>query len=492
MLRAHRAGRRHRDDVGARSARARRAAGATRRFARRYPHQLSGGQQQRVTIAIALRLRAAGRRARRADDRPRRASPRRASSTSSIGCGASSGMAMVYVSHDLAVVARIADRIAVMYAGRIVEEGPAAECSRGRATRTRAGSSRRSPTHAHAARAARHAGRRASASASGRPGCAFAPRCPHAVERCDAAVPRARRRSAPGARACAASDWRRRSDAGARRGRAARPSAPRAARRCSRSTGSMRAPGTARAVVAGRRTSRSRSARASASRWSASPAAARPRSRRCVAGLHEPSAGRIAARRRAARRRRAKRRSTAQRRRIQIVFQNPSDVAQPAAPRRRRRSRARRASCAGSTRARRRAEVGAPARARAAAGAPRRPLPARALRRRAPARRDRARARRQPRPADLRRDHLGARRVGAGAVLELLVELRRELGLACCFITHDLGVVASVADRVLVLEGGQLRESGPVDQVLAVPEHPYTRRLLDAAPSLSAVVAPAR
>ena len=78
------------------------------------------------------------------------------------------------------------------------------------------------------------------------------------------------------------------------------------------------------------------------------------------------------------------------------------------------------------------------------------------------------------------------------AVLELLAELRAELGLALLFITHDLGVVASVADRVLVLEGGQLRESGPVDQVLAVPEHPYTRRLLDAAPSLSAVVAPAR
>ncbi len=78
------------------------------------------------------------------------------------------------------------------------------------------------------------------------------------------------------------------------------------------------------------------------------------------------------------------------------------------------------------------------------------------------------------------------------SVLELLVELQRSLDLALLLITHDLGVVASVADRVLVLESGQLRESGPVDQVLAVPEHPYTRRLLDAAPSLSAVVAPAR
>ena len=51
------------------------------------------------------------------------------------------------------------------------------------------------------------------------------------------------------------------------------------------------------------------------------------------------------------------------------------------------------------------------------------------------------------------------------AVLELLAELRAELGLALLFITHDLGVVASVADRVLVLERGRVREQGPVTGV---------------------------
>jgi peptide/nickel transport system ATP-binding protein len=70
------------------------------------------------------------------------------------------------------------------------------------------------------------------------------------------------------------------------------------------------------------------------------------------------------------------------------------------------------------------------------------------------------------------------------AVLELLQELRADLGLSLLFITHDLGVVATIADRVLVLEHGRLRESGPADRVLRAPEDPYTRRLLAAAPRL--------
>ena len=95
------------------------------RFPRRFPHQLSGGQQQRVCIAVALvceppvvvldepttgldvvtqaRILAELRRLR-----------------------ASHGIAMVYVTHDLAVVAAFADRLAVMYAGRVVEHGPTA------------------------------------------------------------------------------------------------------------------------------------------------------------------------------------------------------------------------------------------------------------------------------------------------------------------------------------------------------------------------------
>jgi peptide/nickel transport system ATP-binding protein len=68
------------------------------------------------------------------------------------------------------------------------------------------------------------------------------------------------------------------------------------------------------------------------------------------------------------------------------------------------------------------------------------------------------------------------------AVLELLAELQRDLGLAVLFITHDLGVVANIADRALVLEQGVVREQGATDSLLANPTHEYTRRLVDAAP----------
>ena len=70
------------------------------------------------------------------------------------------------------------------------------------------------------------------------------------------------------------------------------------------------------------------------------------------------------------------------------------------------------------------------------------------------------------------------------AVLELLQELQRELALSMLFITHNLGVVACVADSALVMDHGSLCEIGSVSQVLRSPAHDYTRRLLDAAPTL--------
>jgi peptide/nickel transport system ATP-binding protein len=70
------------------------------------------------------------------------------------------------------------------------------------------------------------------------------------------------------------------------------------------------------------------------------------------------------------------------------------------------------------------------------------------------------------------------------AVLELLDDLRRRLGLAILFITHDLGVVAAIADDVIVLEHGEVRERGPAGRVLIHPADGYTRTLIDAAPRL--------
>ncbi len=71
-------------------------------------------------------------------------------------------------------------------------------------------------------------------------------------------------------------------------------------------------------------------------------------------------------------------------------------------------------------------------------------------------------------------------------ILTLVRELQREEGTAVLFITHDFGVVAEIADSVAVLKLGQLVESGPAPQVLTQPQHPYTRMLLGAVPSLTA------
>jgi len=69
-------------------------------------------------------------------------------------------------------------------------------------------------------------------------------------------------------------------------------------------------------------------------------------------------------------------------------------------------------------------------------------------------------------------------------VLALLADLRTRLGLGMLFISHDLHVVRSLCDRVLVLYLGRVMEEGPAAEVLANPRHPYTRALLSAAPSL--------
>jgi peptide/nickel transport system ATP-binding protein len=69
-------------------------------------------------------------------------------------------------------------------------------------------------------------------------------------------------------------------------------------------------------------------------------------------------------------------------------------------------------------------------------------------------------------------------------ILDLLDRLRRELKLGLVFITHDLGVVAQVADRIAVMYAGRIVEEGPAVEVLRAPRHPYTQGLLAASPSL--------
>jgi peptide/nickel transport system ATP-binding protein len=70
------------------------------------------------------------------------------------------------------------------------------------------------------------------------------------------------------------------------------------------------------------------------------------------------------------------------------------------------------------------------------------------------------------------------------AILDLLKELQSETGLSTIFISHDLGVIAEVCNRVAVMYKGEIVEEGPVEQVLRYPQHPYTKGLIACRPSL--------
>lgn len=156
-------------------------------FLRRYPHQLSGGQQQRVVLAMAF----ACRPKVIVLDEPTTGLDvtTQAHVLSTLrDLAKAHGVAAVYVTHDLAVVAELADRIAVMYAGRVVELGPSATLFRGAS---------HPYTRGLLAAIPRLEGRRALrgipgyAPRPGRrpPGCPFQPRCTFAVERCAVEMP---------------------------------------------------------------------------------------------------------------------------------------------------------------------------------------------------------------------------------------------------------------------------------------------------------------
>ena len=67
-------------------------------------------------------------------------------------------------------------------------------------------------------------------------------------------------------------------------------------------------------------------------------------------------------------------------------------------------------------------------------------------------------------------------------ILELVRDLRQKLGMAIIWITHDLGVIAGIADRVMVMQAGRIVETGQKTRIFGQPENAYTKRLIAAAP----------
>jgi peptide/nickel transport system ATP-binding protein len=384
--------------------------------------------------------------------------------------------AIVYVSHDLAVVASIADAIAVMYAGRIVEysESPADLFELPRHPYT-AGLIASVPDHI--APRVLHGMPGVAVGLGDRPtGCAFAPRCRQRVDECEQAMPQLMRIDYGHDVRCLR--WE------------ATPKAPRVARISVVEDDQaaqllqvidLRAVHADRMgeVVAAEAVSFS-VRRGECLALVGESGSGKTTVARCIAGLHAPSAGSIlldgtplapAARQR----------PKLARQRLQIVFQNPYDTLNPRLTVRASLLRALRFFGHAETSQVDMSELFSRVRlpdsladrypSELSGGERQRVAIARAL---------------AARPEVVICDEVtSALDVSVqAAVLELLTSLRREIGVSLLLITHDLGVVASIADRVIVLEKGVICEEGAVADVLAHPQDAYTRRLVSAAPTI--------
>jgi peptide/nickel transport system ATP-binding protein len=458
---------------------------ADEEFGRRYPHQLSGGQQQRVCVAGAL---ACGP-ALLVLDEPTTGldvvtQDRILKELSRLR--QEQDLAMLYITHDLAVVAQIANRIAVMYAGHVVEQGPAEEILRRPRHPYTRGLMASTPDHLRPRILESMAG--TAVGVGDRPtGCPFAPRCVQRVPQCEAALPTLEPASSGHLVRCI--EWKRTPPVKWTSVDAAneRPRQVGASEQPVLTVDSLRAeyPSRHGANVAVRDVSFAVE-RGGCVALVGESGSGKTTIARVIAGLHPIAAGRVlldgAVLPGAARRR-----SVVQRRRVQIIFQNPAEALNP-------RHTIGEAIMRPARTLQRLDQSAARVEMDRLLDAVRLPLTI---------------ARRYPRELSggERQRVAIARALAAGpevivcdeitsaldvsvqaVVLELLRDLRSEFGVALVFITHDLGVVAIVADSVLVLESGVICEAGRTPDVLDEPSHPYTQRLLAAAPSLSEAI----
>jgi peptide/nickel transport system ATP-binding protein len=442
---------------------------------RSYPHQLSGGQQQRIGIAMAF----ACRPRLIVLDEPTTGldvTTQRHVLETVRALTENYGVSAVYVSHDLPVVGQIADSTAVMYAGRIVEYGPTREVFQAPRHPYTRGLLNAAPSPD---RATALVGIEGHPPRPGRrpPGCSFADRCPRVVDTCRTRVPELVAQDRRSVRCFRPLDDH------------AQPVGVLANAPAGGSGAIIHLKGLVAEYHRGAvlHDVAFEVARGSCTAVVGESGSGKTTLARCLVGLHErwhgemtfddtPLAPRAGAR------------SDEQRRRMQYVFQNPYGSLNPT-----------------MTVAE---NIEEPLRhfARNLSAAERREraidmLPNVALNRdfadRLPGRLSGGERQRVAiaRALVVDPDLLICDEITSAldvSVQALLVEQLRELqgarGLSMLFITHNLAVVRSIAQTVVVLEHGVVVESGPVSTVLDAPQHPYTLQLLEDLPRLEAAV----
>ncbi|MEO6511886.1 MAG: ABC transporter ATP-binding protein [Nocardioides sp.] len=443
-------------------------------FLRRFPHQLSGGQQQRVCIANAL---LSGARTMVLDEPTTGLDviTQAAVLVELRRLRDETGVSMVYISHDLAVVADLATHVAVMYAGEIVETGTTDQVIHAPAHPYTRGLLESTPDH------------RSSHSLTAMPGvaislyeragdqCSFAPRCPRATAECTSSEPALLPITADEhfVRCYHHIDERRAVQPSVVGDATAEAAPETTVLEVTDLTVEHRVKGRKVAAVDGIGFTVRRGECVAIVGESGS---GKTTTARAVVGLQPFEKGTITLHGKRLEPRAAKR-TAEQRRQVQIVFQNATSALNP------------------------REDV--------------RTAVSRALKICPPDRRRSVEelmdlVRLQPSlassyPGELsggERQRVGIARALAtdcellvcdevtsaldvsvqAAVLNLLADLQQRLGLSMLFITHDLGVVANIADQVLVLQHGVIRETGAARRILDQPQSDYARRLVQAAP----------